>query len=279
VIARVNNFVITDYDLENRKKISILIHKDDSKFLSTKTVDKMIDEELIIQDATRLGISVDESEIEEALEHIATKQNKTASKIKSLLEKNNIPINFYKKEIEANLLWSKIISEVLKAKVRITSAEVKEFYEQKKMNLNLDKFLLAEIFIPNDKDAKLLAEKLVFELRGGKNFDETVKFFSKSPSADNAGNIGFVSENDIDKKIYAAIFRLKNGEYSAPIQLGAGYYIFKLLDKITLEKMGDDYNAVRNHLFVSELEIEAKNYLIDLRKNAFYEINKDYIKN
>ncbi len=59
------------------------------------------------------------------------------------------------------------MSEVLRSKVHISDSEVKEFFEQHKLNSDVRKFFIAEILISTSSNASQLASKLVGELRAG----------------------------------------------------------------------------------------------------------------
>jgi parvulin-like peptidyl-prolyl isomerase len=255
----------------------------DKKILLNQIIDKMVDEELIRQEADSLKIAVTSDEIQDAIELVALRQKKNAVQFKLSLIQNGVFFENYAKQIESELLWSKIISEVLRSKVKITESETKEFFEQQKFDINVKKLFIAEIFIPKDEDssnhAAGISRKLVSELRNGADFRNIVKQFSRdSLSAENHGEIGWVSQKDIDKKIYEEVSKLKNGEYSDPILLTDGYYIFKLIESKVETKIEDqDLNVARNNIFMRKLQNLAKGYLMDLRKRAFVEIDRERI--
>ncbi len=285
VVARVNQKVITNLELIDRYNFVLWMSKIkiasevERKNLLNQVVDKMVDEELIRQEGANLKIAVEESEIKEAEEITVSHQKKNLAQFKlALIAKNLSYVNF-SKQIEAELLWSKIVSETLRSRVKITEAEINEFFEQRKFNTNIVKFHIAQIFISEGENSEILARKLVRELRAGADFHSIVKQFSRdSLTAENGGEFGWVAQGDIEPKIYAAISRLKNNEYSDPVQVSDGYYIFKLLDhkkEIKIEER--DLNAARNQIFVKKLQTIAKGHLMDLRKKSFVEIDREKI--
>jgi len=289
VVAKINSKVITDLELTDRYKFVLLssqikgLSDQDKKSLLNQIIDKMVDEELIRQESDSLKIAVTNDEIQDAIELVALRQKKNAVQFKLSLIQNGVFFENYAKQIESELLWSKIISEVLRSKVKITESETKEFFEQQKFDINVKKLFIAEIFIPKDEDssnhAAGISRKLVSELRNGADFRNIVKQFSRdSLSAENHGEIGWVSQKDIDKKIYEEVSKLKNGEYSDPILLTDGYYIFKLIESKVETKIEDqDLNVARNNIFMRKLQNLAKGYLMDLRKRAFVEIDRERI--
>jgi len=277
VVAKINNKIITESEVNDRYHFVIAISgigvKDasDQKLLRNQVIDKMIDEELIRQDAQVLKMEVAPTEIRDAIEIIALQRKQNVAQFKLFFARKNLSFENYAKQVEAEILWSKIMSEVLRSKVRITDFEVKEFFEQRRLNSDVRKFLISEVLISGN-NAPQLANKLVGELRAGANFQTIVQQFSSGISAETNGEIGWVSQADIDGKIYEAISKLNKNGYSDAVALSDGYHIFKLLDAKTERKISDqDLNAAKNHIFNAKLQNVAKGYLMDLRKKAFIE--------
>ncbi len=280
IVAKVNNKAITNSELNDRylfviKSAKITVRNEqERKLLTSQILDKMIDEELIIQEAEKLKISASGDDIREAVDILAFQEKKNATQLKLSFIKNGLSFDNYLKQIESEILWSKIISEVLRPKVKVTDVEVKEFFEQHKFNTNIEKFLISEVVISSSERASNLANKLSFELKQGADFENIVRQFSSSFTSENNGQIGWVSKGDIDPKIYSAISKLGKGGYSEPVLLSDGYHIFKLLDIRIENKIAEqDMDAARNAVFSKKLQSLAKGYLMDMRKNAFVEIS------
>ncbi len=287
IVAKINNKAITNSELLDRYRFVISASKinikdlQDQKLLSSQILDKMIDEELIRQEAKNLKIEVTVDEVAEAIDVLALQQKKNATQFKLFFIKNELSFENYLKQVESEILWSKIISEVLRSKVKVTEVEIKEFFEQQKFNIDIKKFFIAEILILSpEKTAKnslnnseQLAIKLVYELRRGADFKNIVKQFSASVLSENNGEIGWVSKGEVDTKVYNAISKLGKDGYTDPILLSDGYHIFKLLDAKTETKIADqDLTVARNAIFSRKLQTLSKGYLMDIRKKAFVEI-------
>lgn len=283
IIAKVNNKAITNSEVVDRYRFVITASKikinapQDKQLLLNQIIDKMVDEELIRQEGSNLKLEVTPIEVRDFIEIVALQQKKNATQFKLFFINNGLSFDNYLKQVESEVLWSKIMSEVLRSRVRVTDVEVKEFFEQHKFNTDVKKFFVAEILISTAgrlaETAGQLANKLVAELRQGADFKNIVRQFSGSITSENNGEIGWVSQFDIDQKIYVAISKLGKGGYSEPVLLADGYHIFKLLDAKTEANIADhDMNSARNAIFGKKLQSLAKGYLMDLRKKAFVEI-------
>ena len=282
IIAKINNKAITSLELEDRYRFVIAIAKisikspQDKKVLTHQILDKMVDEELIRQDAKNLKIEASAAEIREAVDEVALSQKKNSTQCKFFFINNNLSFDSYLKQIESEVLWQKIVSEVLRSKAKITEVETKEFFEQQKFNTDVKKFLIAEIFIPQSEDSAQLANKLVLELKYGADFVNIVRQFSRGINSENNGEIGWVSQSDIDAKIYNSIHKIAKGDYSDPVLLSDGYHIFKVLDIKVETKIADhDLTAARNIIFARKIQTIAQGYLMDLRKKSFIEVIKN----
>ncbi len=286
VVAKVNNVVITNSEINSRIRYVVKTTKIsfsnnfEQKLLRLQVIDKLIEEELIRQDAKKLNITVLDEEINNALQIIASQSKKNIAQFKFFLKENNISLVDFLEYLEAEVLWSKISDENFKSKIKVIDLEIEEFFEQAKAKTDNRKFLLAEIVINKsmninnaENNALEFASKISQDLNNGANFNELVRQFSVAVNSQNNGEIGWVSQGDIDAKIYQAISNLAKNSSSKPILFGDGYHIFKVLD-IKLEKRVNDKNVdfARNFIFRRKLQNYGKGYLMEIRKKSFIEI-------
>lgn len=275
VVVKVNNKAITNSEVNDRYRFVIITSKlsikdeGEKQILRQQVIDKMVDEELIRQEAKELKLEIDDKELKDGVELVASHYKQTPSQFKALLKRNNISFENYSIQVEAEILWSKIIVDTLRSKVKISDVEVNEFFEQHKFSTDVRKFFLAEIVISPSENAAKFAEKLVLELRNGANFENIAEQFSSGIDRE----IGWVSQGDLDEKIYLAVSKLAKGGYSDPVSLVNGYHIFKLLDTKKETKIAEkDLNAAKNIIFSRKMQTLAKGHLMDLRKRAFIEV-------
>ncbi len=281
VVAKVNNKVITNSELLDRYKFVLFISdikiktESDRKILLSQILDKMIDEELIRQDAVAMRLEAAAEEVREMIDVIAAQKKKNATQFKLSITSHGLSFDNYLAQIESEILWSKIISEVLRSKVKITEVELQEFFEQHKYNTSVKQFHIAEIFIPQSPNALQLTNKLLEELKQGADFKNIVRQFSRGTNIESDGEIGWVSQRDIDAKIYASLLKVAKGGYSDPIFLSEGYHIFKIIDiKSETSIPEQDMKAAKNYIFSRKLQSLAKGYLMNLRKKSFVETSQ-----
>jgi peptidyl-prolyl cis-trans isomerase SurA len=250
VLAKVNDQIITNIDLINRYKLILNISK--IKFNSTKErqvilnqiLNTMIDENLQINEAENLGINLDQEKFNQSLQGVAKSQEKTVKQFQNSFDRKSISYQSFLRQLESQILWSQIIRAVIVPKIKISQSEIDELLELRKIESNIKKSLLSEIYIPFDYksgadkiDSKSLVSKLYDEIKKGKDFKSIAKQFSKSATAEFNGEIGWVSGDEVDERIAEAITDLKTGQVSRPVLMDDGYYLFKINEQKTFSTL------------------------------------------
>ena len=159
----------------------------------------------------------------------------SADEVKAYFDKN--PKDF---EVPARLKIEYVLldAEQVGAKVAIPDADIAAFYEA-----NSGKFATAEqrrashILIGVDQGAaasakaaaRAKAERLLAEVRAGKDFGALAKANSSDPgSAQQNGDLGLFGRGTMVKPFEDAAFALKVGEVSGLVETDFGYHIIKL---------------------------------------------------
>ncbi len=74
---------------------------------------------------------------------------------------------------------------------------------------------------------KNLAEKLLKELRGGKNFSSIAKEFSICPSKSKGGDLGWFGDGQMVKEFEDAVKKMSSGSLSRVVKTKFGFHIIK----------------------------------------------------
>ena len=113
--------------------------------------------------------------------------------------------------------------------VKVTDADIQEYYStHKSQYVQPESRDVRHILVPK----KALADSLYTQLKGGANFAQLAKRYSKDPgSASNGGKLT-VSKGQTVPEFDKAAFSLKNGALSRPIKTQYGYHILQALSAI-----------------------------------------------
>jgi len=265
IAAVINDEVISVLDLESRLSLVIVSSGMDA---SPQTRDRvrpqvlrmLIDEKLMKQEATRVGIQVEQSDIKKALQRIASGNKVTVEHMIQNLKNMHLPLNTLTSRIEANIGWNIFVMQDLARTITIGEEETSDEIKRIQDNAGKPEYLMAEIFLPVDASAhdgemKTLAYRLLQELKNGARFKTLATNFSRAPTAALGGDMGWVQLNDLDRALQKATRTLKPGQISIPVRALGGYFLLYL-------------RAVRNSpglvsgdtfLKMSQLHIRASN--------------------
>ena len=274
----VNNKIITKDEIDERfefliKTSKLAIDKKNQRNIWRNMIAKrMVEEELILQKAKIYKITIDPKELDSKIESSVQKNHKNLEKFKLFLQKNNWNFANFQKQIEVELVWKKIIEEVIKPSVSVSIIEIKEWLEKEKIEGQNDKYLLQDFLIENSNNSQEFADKIYEELRAQDNFKNFINNFLLLKTKENSQNSSWFWSLELNQKIHQSISKLKIDEYSKPVLLEDGWHIFKLIDKRNDLKLSDqEYDFIKNQIANRKTELAIKNYLQELRKRAFIE--------
>ena len=118
VVAVVNDDIITSYDFHNRVNMAISNAslpktKEALSKVAQIVMQELIYEKLKIQAASKVGISVTEKEVDEAILTIAKRNNMDMEAFYKNLEDSELPIDTLIGQIEACILWNKYVAKMI----------------------------------------------------------------------------------------------------------------------------------------------------------------------
>ncbi|MBA6114852.1 SurA N-terminal domain-containing protein [Pseudomonas sp. NC26] len=120
--------------------------------------------------------------------------------------------------------------------VKVTDDELKAQYEKEIANLAEQRHAAHILIEVNDKvddaHAKARIEEVQQRLAKGEDFAKLAKEFSQDPgSANTGGDLGFAGPGVYDPAFEDALYKLNDGQVSAPVRTEFGYHLIKLLGK------------------------------------------------
>lgn len=81
-------------------------------------------------------------------------------------------------------------------------------------------------------DNEDLAKKIIAELKKGADFTALAKQYSKDPSADHSGDLGFFRKDEMVPEFSAAAFALQPGQISdTPVHTQFGWHVIQVLER------------------------------------------------
>jgi peptidyl-prolyl cis-trans isomerase SurA len=240
IAAVVNDNVISTSDINARIKLAMLSAglPDTAEIrmrLTPQILRGLIDEQLEMQEAKRLDVTVSKEEVDQALARIAH-DNNIPGGMESYITEHGGSADALTQQIRAGLSWNKVVQRELRPNVDIGDDEVDAVIGRMKANAGKDEYLVSEIVLPVDspKDedqVKDFADNLVQQIKGGASFGAIARQFSQGTGAAAGGDIGWIQDGQLASELNRALVTLQPGQITDPIRSSSGYHILGVREK------------------------------------------------
>ncbi len=190
-IVTVNNRIVSHYELSQR--LALLNVLQPNKISRKQVLKNLINERLLEQFSEQFKIKISEKKIEEELSVLANQFNVSNDVFLEELKKLNISKQTVTSFLKNRILLTEVVYFKFSNRAAISVDEVDSFIINGKASVELN---LAEIVLPfrydNKEEILNLVSSIKNRLSEGRKFESIAKEYSKSPTAVNGGDIGWV---------------------------------------------------------------------------------------
>ena len=283
IAAVVNNDAITTSDVEDRMRLvmtssGIPPSEDIRARLTPQVVNMLVEEHLMLQEATRLGITVTPQDVDKGFATIAQQNGMPLEKFQAIMKQQRVPKRAMEYQIRAQMAWGEVVQKKIRPDIAVNDLEVDNMLERLRTSIGKNEYLVGEIYLPVDDpaqqgDVSLLAQRLTKEMLQGKvPFPRVATQFSQSASAKRGGDMGWVQDGQLAPELEEVLARMNEGDLSEPIKTLSGYYIITLRKK---RQIAEENIPSRDELYhrmgTERLERAQRRHLLDLKSAAFIE--------
>ncbi len=298
VAATINGRAITYTELEKNQQFQMLASSDRASddqinIQKLEILRTLIDGEIMLQRAEKLGLMAVDSEVEARFNEI--KAPYTKEEFARQLQNRKMSVDDLKAQLRRELSIQKLINKEITSKISISDADVTDFYNGNKPSFNLaePQVHIAQILVTpnpdpnvrnlkgdkaqNEDQAKKKIQTLEARLHQGEDFAMIAQNFSEDPNtAANGGDLGFVPESALEKanvELRKMVTSLQPGQLSPVIHTQEGYRILKVISK---EPAGQrELSDPRVQQSIRDQLITRKDQLL---RNAYYEVARNEAK-
>jgi len=247
-------------------------NEEELKTLEVNIIDSLIVIKLLEKYAEENNITVSSQEVDERMQTVISSYA-SEEDFEENLKNIGIDRSFLEGEFKSQLLRSKIYDKVT-TDITITDQQAKQYYNDNKEDFLVPAQIKASHILSlfpwmkdgseeteEGRDETLDKIKMVEDkLENGEDFEELAHQYSDDQStAENGGDLGYVSEGQMVEEFDQALFSLDEGETSKIVETVYGFHIIKAFDR--KEEYYQDFEEVKDNIKV---------YLLDLHKLEEY---------
>jgi peptidyl-prolyl cis-trans isomerase SurA len=240
-VAVVNDSVISMLDLIMRVRLTILSSgmemTDQAQLrIQHEVLRRLIDEQLQLQEADRIGIPVSDEEVVEVIKNISRRNGMSLPQFRDMLLQNQILPTAMEDRVRAELAWQQVVRVLLVPTIVIGDEEIDEIASRIKAGQDSPEVHLAEIFLEVDNvlvedEAKRSVERLLEQLSNGVDFAALASEFSQAATASVGGDMGWIQEAQLPEEMIAAVQKMQPGQIVGPVRGFSGFHILYLKDR------------------------------------------------
>ena len=236
---KVNNEIITNIDLDTEHRYLIALNnelKNTDKNILLKLAKESIIREKIKKNELLKYYELDSSQgyIDDVIDDFYKKLNiKNLNEFEAYLGEYNLKLKNVKDKIQIEMLWNNLIGDMYSDQMNINEEKLKKNIEENYDGKEFDtEYELSEIIFQINDAVDLNSQiNLILEDIKIQGFKNAATIHSISDSSKFGGNIGWVNESKLSKKIANAIVKLEIGEISLPIKITNSFLLLKIDNK------------------------------------------------
>jgi peptidyl-prolyl cis-trans isomerase SurA len=261
---------------------------------------ELIDNEILMRRAEKLGLLATDEEVESKLNEI--KSPYTKEQFDARLKEKKITLDDFKRDLRRSLTVEKVLNKEVTSKINVSDPDINAYYNAHRSEFNLiePQYHLAQIWITttpdpqvhnlkndkaqNESEARKKAQMIMNRLDSGEDFGTLAMNYSEdSGTSGNGGDLGFTPESSLrntDPATREAVVKLKAGQYTPLIPVGnpmtrqlAGFRIVKLMAK---EPAGQ--RELADPRVQQAIRAQMRDRREQLLKGAYYEVLRDKSK-
>lgn len=285
VAAVVNNDIITTYQLDRAVLAALAADTKGNQLtteqfaqLRSRILEQLINERLLDQRITELGLRVGDEEIDAAIEDVRRKNNLSQEKLEMALKAQGMAFASYRAQLQKEILRYKLLGREVNYKVQVTDSEIADYFRT-----HIDEYRAAPKVrvrhilyrLPADEAGRAAISKQAQTTRdrllSGEDFDTLL---AGQGDVASGGDMGELIIEELAEQLQAALDDLDVGQVSEPVAMNNQLHLFQ----VTARNPGDINLYDRMKIKIAEIlkkqktEARFKEWAKELRDNGYVEV-------
>src|SRR3990167_267049 len=280
VVAVVNDEVITSSELDTQLELLRNQFVAKGMTLPSETVlrkqvlQHLIDVDLQLQLAKQNSLTIDDMELNEAINRIASSNKMTLDELRQAILAQGLEWTVYRDNLRKEILISRVQQKAIGKDNTVTAQQIDDYlkspvYQDKTQLL----YHVKNIVIPLSGEptpselqkAKAKADELLAKINKGSDFSQLAIASSSGEFALEGGDLGERHLAELPLVFANQIVTMKSGEVSKPIRTGNGFQLIKL---VSVRGENARHEVTKTHVRHILLKQEASMTLEEAQKQA-----------
>ncbi|WP_444935159.1 peptidylprolyl isomerase [Microbulbifer sp. JTAC008] len=248
--------------------------------LRRQVLEQLIIERLQLQMASRAGVTVSESELDQAIARVQQNAGVSPEIFRQRLLADGMSMKSFRQQIRQELMIRRVEQGSVNRRIQITDQDIDNFLRSKEGEFwKSPQFELGHILIPVSSSApssevtqaREKAEDLAQQAKDGADFRRLAIANSAGQNALSGGDLGWRKTVELPTLFADALTDLKAGDVTEPFRSDAGFHLLKIHAQKGANEQLVEQTKVR-HILLKPSAIltddQAYNKLIELREEA-----------
>jgi len=195
--------------------------------LKKKVLSDLIRERLLLQAASRMGITVPDDALDARVEEL--RAGYTGSPLRKSLIKHAMDYDQWRQALRENMVMEALFAHVVQDAGKVTGQEVSRYYRE-----HLDEFLIPEAVQLNQivVKSRSTAQRLLRRIRKGEDFEALAAKYSIGPEKEQSGRLGTYQRGELPVPLEKAAFSTPTGKVTSLVETQHGFHLLKVVKRI-----------------------------------------------
>ena len=224
--------------------------------LRQQVLERLILQEIQIQRAKKLGVSISDEQLNATLQDVAGRNKIPFDQLPTTLEAQGIDYKSYREAMRRELTLNTLRDRDVIARIIVTPREIDQFLARQDNAAANDEFNVSHILLslPSAATPAQLEEisrkasDIAARASKGEDFGQLAIANSNGQTALDGGQLGWRKGNQLPQFILELVTKMKSGEVSAPVRTPSGFHIVRLN-----ERRGGEAKVIINQIHVRHI--------------------------
>ncbi len=248
--------------------------------LAVQVLDEMVNDELVLQAGVAAKLTVDEQEVDAAIDYIKQQNKMTDEQVAAAMKAQGVT----RQTVKNDVLRQRTVNELVGRKLAVTDDDLRARYAELARRssqiaaVNVSQILFALPEHPSQQQidsAKTRAQAAIERVKHHEAFDKVASELTEDATTKgNGGMIGWLQPGTLDPAWESVVFGMDKGDVRGPISGAKGVYVLyanelKRTELAPFDKMKEQLTSELRRTQLTKL---TRTWIEELRKKAYIEI-------